>query len=199
MKFFFGLILCLITSSVSLAQTYSLDHYLDIARTNSPLLKDQKNQASMSQLDSLKLRASLLPQVTGSSNGLFAPVIHGFGYAGAITNVNTLSALVGVNKTLISRQYLNAQLAAISLPKDSITNLLKISEQDLNKSIIGQYITAYGSLEQLKFSQEVVELLSKEEDVLKKLTRNNVYRQSGNSNCYSFSRRASNIKTIWPH
>jgi outer membrane protein TolC len=142
------------------------------------LLKDLKNQVAMSQLDSLRLRAGLLPQVTGSSNGLFAPVIHGFGYAGAITNVNTFSALVTVNKTIIGRQYLNSQLAAIGFQRDSITNLAQISELDLTKSIIGQYITAYGSLQQYKFSREVVELLTQEDDVLKKLTRANVYRQS---------------------
>jgi len=178
MKLLFGVILCFVTCSVSLAQTLTLDHYLVIAKTNSPLLKDLRNQAGMSQLDSLKIRAGLLPQVTGSSNALFAPVIRGFGYAGAITNVQTFSALVTVSKTLIGRNYLNSQLAGISLQRDSLNNLQKISEQDLNKSIIGQYITAYGSLQQLKFNREVVDLLSKEEDVLKKLTRNNVYKQS---------------------
>ena len=60
----------------------------------------------------------------------------------------------------------------------SIGNTTKISEQDLKKAVTGQYITAYGSLQQLRFNQEVVELLSKEEDLLKKLTRANVYRQS---------------------
>jgi outer membrane protein TolC len=64
------------------------------------------------------------------------------------------------------------------LQRDSINALSQISEQDLKRSIITQYITAYGSLQQLKFAQEVVGRLSKEEDILKKLTRTNVYRQS---------------------
>lgn len=178
MKWLFSIFLSILICSVSLAQSLTLDQYVETAKSKSPLLKDLRNQVAMSQLDSLRLRAGLLPQVTGSSNGLFAPVIRGFGYAGAITNVNTFSALVTVNKTIIGKQYLNSQLAAIGFQRDSITNLAKISELDLTKSIIGQYITAYGSLQQYKFSQEVVELLTQEEDVLKKLTRANVYRQS---------------------
>jgi outer membrane protein TolC len=178
MKWFFSIILSIFTVTVSLAQTHTLDSYLQTAKNNSPLLKDLRNQVALSQLDSLRLRAGLLPQVTASSAGLFAPVIHGFGYAGAITNVQTFNALVGVNKTIIGRQYLNSQLAAIGLQRDSIRNISQISQLDLDKAIISQYITAYGSLEQLKFTREVVELLTKEEDLLKKLTRANVYRQS---------------------
>jgi outer membrane protein TolC len=178
MKQFFSVIFCVFICSASLAQTYTLDHYLEVAKTNSPLLKDLRNQVSLSQLDSLRLRAGLQPQVNGSSAGLFSPVIHGFGYAGAITNVNTLNALLSVNKTIIGKQYLNSQLAAIGFQKDSIVNLSKISELDLNKAIATQYIAAYGSLQQLKFSRETVSLLTKEEELLKKLTRANVYRQS---------------------
>ncbi|MDP9047000.1 MAG: TolC family protein, partial [Bacteroidota bacterium] len=178
MKFFFGIILSAFICSAALAQNNSLTYYLETAKSKSPLLHDLQNQVAMSKLDSLRLRAGLLPQVTGSSAGLFAPAYNGFGYAGAITNVHTFNALVTVNKTIIGRQYLNSQLAAIGFQRDSITNLGKISELDLTKSITGQYITAYGSLEQYKFSKEVVDLLTREDTILKKLTRANVYRQS---------------------
>src|ERR1700761_3195988 len=154
MKFFFGFIFLFCIASASLAQTYKLDHYLDAAKTNSPLLKDLKNQVLLSQLDSVRLRAGLKPQITGNGGGLFAPYYNGFGYSGAITNVHTLSALLGANQAIISKPYINSQLAAISLTRDSITNISKISELDLKKAITGQYITAYGSLQQVKFSQE---------------------------------------------
>ena len=48
----------------------------------------------------------------------------------------------------------------------------------MRRTIGGQYITAYGSLQQQRFNQEVVTLLGNEEVMLKKLTRSNVYRQS---------------------
>ena len=178
MKWLLSIILCAFTYSVSLAQTYTLDHYLEAAQNNSPLLKDLKNQISSAKLDSMRLRAGLKPQVTGTSAGAFAPVINGFGYAGAITNVQTLNALVGVNQQIIGRNYRNSQLATISLQQDSLINASQLSVQDLKKAVIGQYITAYGDLQQLKFSQEVIDLLLKEDTVFKKLTRSNVYKQA---------------------
>jgi len=57
-------------------------------------------------------------------------------------------------------------------------NQARISEQDLKKAITAQYVTTYGDQQQLKFNREIVTLLSSEEEVLKKLTQNNVYHQS---------------------
>jgi len=178
MKFIFGLIFCFFTCSVSLAQTYTLDHYLDIAKNNSPLLKDLHNQVASNSVDSLRLLAGLKPQVNANSGGLYAPIIDGYGYAEAITNNHTLNALMSANKTIISKKNVNAQLDAITLLSQSIGNATKISEQDLKKAITTQYITAYGDLLQVRFNQEVIQLLSKEEELLKKLTRANVYHQS---------------------
>jgi hypothetical protein len=178
MKWFFGIILFTITYSASQAQTYSLDHYLKTAKASSPLLKDLKNQSALSQLDSLRLRATYKPQVNGTSAALFAPIVNGFGYSGAVTNVQMLDALVGVNQAIISKRYLNTQLRSIGLVRDSINNTVKLSEQDLKRTITAQYITAYGSLQQLNFSKEVVDLLTREEELLKQLTRANTYKQS---------------------
>jgi len=57
-------------------------------------------------------------------------------------------------------------------------NASQLSVQDLKKAIIGQYITAYGDQQQVKFNEEIIELLNQEEKALKKLTQSNVYRQS---------------------
>jgi outer membrane protein TolC len=178
MKVFFGVILSLFTCSVSLAQTYTLSHYLETAKSNSPLLKDLHNQIALNQIDSLRLRAGLKPQVNLNSGGLYAPSRDGYGYASAITNEHTLNALMGVNQAIVSKKNVDAQVETLNLISQSVGNATKISEQDLKKAITTQFITAYGSLQQYKFNQEVIDLLNKEEDLLKKLTRNNVYHQS---------------------
>ena len=178
MKWFFSILICLSSYSISLAQTYSLDHYLQLAHTNSPLLKDLQNQIASNQIDSLRLRAGLKPQVNINSGGLYAPTVNGYGYSEAITNEHTLNGLMQVQKTILGKDNINAQVQTINLQTLSLTNQSKISEQDLRKAITTQYITAYGDLQQYKFSQDVVKLLSTEEDLLKKLTRSNVYRQS---------------------
>jgi outer membrane protein TolC len=178
MKWFFSILICLFSYSVSLAQTYSLDHYLQLAQTNSPLLKDLKNQIASNQIDSLRLRAGLKPQVNVNSGGLYAPVVNGYGYSEAITNEHTLNGLMQVQKTIVGKNNINTQVETLTLQTLSLTNQSKISEQDLRKAITTQYITTYGDLQQYKFTQEVVKLLNTEEDLLKKLTRSNVYRQS---------------------
>lgn len=178
MKRFFSVIISIFLASTSLAQTVSLDHYLETARSNSPLLKDLNNQIASNQLDSLRLRAGLRPQVAVNSAGLYAPVINGYGYAPAITNEHTLDGLLGVNKSIVGSKNINEQLKTITLSSQTAANSIKISEQDLRKSVTAQYITAYGSMQQFDFNKEIVALLTKEDDVLKKLTRANVYRQS---------------------
>lgn len=178
MKRFFCIVICVFIYSVSLAQTNSLDRYLQIAKTNSPLLKDLQNQIAANRVDSLRLKAGLKPQVNLNSGGLYAPIVHGYGYAEAITNNHTLNGLMQVNQTIVGKNNMEAQVAAITLQTLSLSNATKISEQDLKKAITAQYITAYGDLLQYKFSREVVDLLNKEESILKQLTRSNVYRQS---------------------
>ena len=178
MKYYINLLLLLLFTTTCLGQSKTLDDYLQQAVKNSPLLKDLNNQILLAQLDSVRIKAGFKPQVTASSAGLYAPVIRGYGYSSAITNGQSLNGLVTVSKVFIGKDYLNTQFASLGLQRDSLRNSIKLSEQDLHRTIIGQYITAYGSLQQQKFNQEIVDLLSKEEDLLKRLTRSNVYRQS---------------------
>ena len=178
MKYFTCLVISIVLYTNASAQSKTLDDYLQQAVKNSPLLKDLNNQILSARLDSVRIKAGFKPQVTASSAGLYAPVIRGYGYSSAITNGQSLNGLVTVSKAFIGKGNLNAQFAALGIQSDSLRNSIKLSEQDLRRTIIGQYITAYGSLQQQNFNQEIVDLLRKEEDLLKRLTRSNVYRQS---------------------
>lgn len=159
------------------AQTNQLQYYVDNALLNSPLLKDYNNQVELNKYDSLLLRASFKPQVVGSSFNSYAPVINGWGYENAVTNGGTFATLVGVNQQLLNKKNLNTQLKNLQLQSQSITNTSKITEQDLKRTIVVQYITAFGSLQQLNVNEEISKLLLKEEAILKKLTQTNIYKQ----------------------
>ena len=161
-----------------MGQSTNLDFYVGRALENSPLLNDYRNQVLSGQLDSQLIKASYLPQVTGSSTNVYAPVIKGYGYDQAISNGGNFSTLVGVNKTLVGQHHLQTQYETIRLQNQGLTNTAKITEQDLKKNVTAQYITAYGDLQQLKFNREVYSLLEKEEALLKDLTQKNVYRQT---------------------
>ncbi|MCW3090161.1 MAG: TolC family protein [Ferruginibacter sp.] len=172
------IIVFIFTSVYGCAQNNNqLSFYVENALRNSPLLSEYESQLQSSRYDSLLIRAAYKTQVTGTSFNSYAPVIKGIGYDEAITNGANVAALVGVNKQLPNRKVLNAQFRNIQLQNELAGNSSAISQQDLKKTIIAQYITAYGDLQQLDFNRQVNNLLSKEESLLKKLTQKNVYRE----------------------
>lgn len=160
------------------AQQKNLDYYLTAGLQSSPLLKDYQFQIQGNYIDSQRLRASYGPQVNGNTAASYAPVIKGWGYDGAISNLHTYNALVGVSKTFVGRENIKNQYLAIQLLNLGLLNQGKITEQDLKRSITQQYITTYGSLLQINFNQEMLSLLREEEMILKKLTENALYKQT---------------------
>jgi outer membrane protein TolC len=160
------------------AQEKNLDYFVNLAIQNSPLLKDYQNRLQSNRIDSLRLRAGLGTQVNAVSNDSYAPVIGGVGQDDAITNVANINASVVVSKGIISKKNLENQLQAVELQKLSIRNPAKITEQELKKNVVDQYIAAFGLLQQVKFVSDGLELLRKEEVIFKKLTSTGVYKQT---------------------
>ena len=177
MKFYVVVFFTLIVCNAA-AQDKSLDFYLKAALNSSPLLKDYNNQVRSNLIDSMRIKATYKPQVNGTSNNSYAPVINGWGYDNAITNGANISALVGVNQKLVGKQNLQNQYEAIRLQNEGLNITGKISEQDLKKTITSQYIAAFGIGQQLSYNNEMLDLLKKEEGVLKELAGKGVYRQT---------------------
>ena len=174
---FFLILFFFLNPLISFGQKRNLDYFINQAMNNSPLLKDLQNQVKINQLDSLLILATQRPQVSFTSNDNYAPVIKGYGYDNAITNGANVSALIGVNKSLLNNPNNKIQFANLKLLSDALNNNRAISGQDLRRSVIAQYITTYGDLLQVNFSTEIQAMLQKQEAVLKKLTEKNVYRQ----------------------
>ena len=178
MKRFFILLSCIIAVSYSWAQKNNLGYFTNQAITNSPLLKDYNNQILSFSLDSQIIRAALRPQVNGISNNLYAPIIGGWGYDEVITNGQQISALVQVSKSFLSNRSIATQIAGLQVQSQALSNSIKISEQDVIKAITDQYIVTFGEQLQLDFNNEINTLLGKEDSLLKKLTQDNVFKQS---------------------
>lgn len=160
------------------AQNKNLDYFINRSLENDPRLSEIQNLILQNRLDSELVIAANKFQVSGSGNALYAPVINGYGYDPVITNGQQLSALVAVNKQIYNKRNLNLQFKSLQLQNDSLINTSAISKQDIKKAIITQYITVYGDQLQLDFNDELIQLLQKEEELLKALTQKNVYRQS---------------------
>ena len=173
--FFFILVLF---SVKSFSQEKDLRFYMEKAQTNSPLLKDLSNQIKSNSIDSLLNKANYKPQIAGNLNANYAPVLNGFGYDTALSNGQTISGLVGVNKKIIGKNQVNSQAESFQLLKESLVLNKKIASKDVNKLITAQYITASGSAEQLDYNQKMASLLKDEATILKKLTQNSIYKQT---------------------
>jgi outer membrane protein TolC len=163
---------------LSMAQQNNLEYFIQSALANSPLLKDYESQLSSLELDNRIFLASLKPQVNGVSNNFYAPVIGGWGYDNAITNGQQLSALIAANKSLLNKKTIASQLESLKIQGQATINSSKISEQDIKKTVAEQYITVFGEQMQIDFYNRVNKMLLKEDSILKKLTQDNVYKQS---------------------
>src|SRR5258705_880001 len=176
--FFIHVVLISFTQPVPPQEKNNLNYFTQHALINSPLLKDYESQLSSLSLDSKIFLASQKPQVNGISNNSYAPVIGGWGYDNAITNGQQISALVSVNKSLLNKKSIASQLESLQIQGQSAMNSIKISEQDIRKAVADQYITVFGEQLQLDFNNRVNNMLQKEDSILKKLTQDNVYKQS---------------------
>ncbi len=156
----------------------NLDYYLLQAKENSPFLKDFQYQRRSNTIDSLRIKASYLPQVDANFMGLYAPVSGGWGYDEAITNLHTINATVSVTQPIISKRNLQNQYYTIQLQNLGLQNQSDVTEQDVQREITGQYITTYGDLLQVSFNEQMLSLLQDEGTFLKALAENGVYKQT---------------------
>ncbi|MGN6248883.1 MAG: TolC family protein [Ginsengibacter sp.] len=163
---------------LSIAQTKDLNYFIQQSLQNNPQIYELRNQILQNKLDSQLIVAGNKWQLSGSGNAYYAPIVNGWGYDEVITNGQQLSALVALNKHIYNKRNLSLQFESLQLQNDSINNTIAINNQDLKKSIISQYITTYGDQLQLGINDEVIQLLSNEEKILKALTQNNVYKQA---------------------
>ena len=160
------------------AQTKDLDYFIGRARQNSPLIREYQSQIQSLGIDSQLLKSALGPQVNFLSSNSYAPVIAGWGYDEAITNIANISALVQANRNFLTKANIAGRYRAIALQKQALIDTILLSAQDLVRLVTDQYITTYGDLLTRDFIKEVYDLMVREEIVIKKLTEASVYKQT---------------------
>jgi outer membrane protein TolC len=174
----------LVLPFAGLSQSRTLDYFLQQVYQNSPVIKDYQNQILIAKIDSQILRASQRTQVNFLNTNSYAPVIRGWGYDPAITNIANVTAIFQANRNFVTANNLAAQLKTIDLQRRSLLDTMQLSEKDLVKTITDQYITAYADQLAVAFTKEVFDLMKNEEVMLKKLTEQNVFKQTDYLNFY---------------
>src|SRR5438128_2388108 len=105
----------IVLKSACFAQSHDLNFFIQQAKQNSPVLKDLQNQILSNRIDSQLLRASLGTQVNFLSTDSYAPIIKGWGYDEAITNIANVSGLVQANRNFLTRNNIASQYRTIAL------------------------------------------------------------------------------------
>jgi outer membrane protein TolC len=178
MKRFF-LLFTAVWMAISLTgQQKDLDYYIARAVENSPLLADYQNRIRSALIDSLRVRASQRLQLKAVSDDYYAPVYKGWGYDEVITDGTNVSAIVEISRDFMGKNNLSNRYRSIRLQNLSASLEGKITEQELRKNIIAQYITTFGSQQEYQLNNEILGILHEEEKWVKKLTSEGIYRQT---------------------
>ena len=160
------------------AQGHSLDYYIETGIKNSPLLKDYQAQIQSNGIDSQKIKAAFKPQVGLNGQVYYAPNFNGYGYDGAVTNGGNYQAQVGVTQQLIMKKSKRVQFEGIDIQNKYLGNQTEITALELKKAITEQYIIAYKDYSLLQAVQQVLDLLSNEQDALRPLVQRGIYAET---------------------
>jgi outer membrane protein TolC len=176
-KFFLFLFLSGL-SLVAYNQSRNLEFYLTRAIQNSPLLNDYRNQISSTLSDSLLIRAAKKPLVEARSQLQYSPFYHNFGYDEVITDGGNYTAVLGVSQFIFNKREINNKYEAVDLQKRSFNNSTRISVNELNRIITDQYLTAFSHYSDFSFNRNFLELLLKENEIVKVFVKNGIARQT---------------------
>src|SRR5689334_15837839 len=102
------------------AQTRDLSFFIQTARDRYPVLREYQDQLQTLSLDRHILKTSLGTQVNGLSYNSYAPIIKGYGYDEAITNIANVTAIVQASRNFVTRNNVASQYRTLSLQRQSL-------------------------------------------------------------------------------
>ena len=166
------------SEEASSQQTLNLDYFINVARSNNPILNDYNNQAFILKIDSLKLKSDYGFKLDGVVDATYSPVVNKWGYDITLSNAQSVTGIVKLSKEIIGKGNINSRKENYGLGIQQLVNESQITVQSLNRAITEQYINTYASQQQYQVISEVVHLLEQEDDVLSKLTQKATFKQT---------------------
>ncbi len=176
------------------AQTTNLSHFIKSAMNNSPLLKKQKNNNEIINLNLKQFNAIYKsPKININSAVLFAPVLSSdnnhkkfewvsqgsnnyVGYDLAISNGGQYQAVVSVNQPLFTGKYFEAQQDRASVSKEQNSNNEQLTKLELIQLVTHQYILCQLAKKQMVNNQEAAEAIDRQINKMKPLVKAGIYK-----------------------
>jgi len=163
----------------------NLKFYLDAAFLNNPVMKENLNLIRMGELDkSLKEAQNSLPQISLTTNYLFAPYLNNngkiitatpdpkaIGYDAGITNGGLYSALINIEKNIFNGGLTSALENQIGIQQGLYKYNYELERRNLEKQITEQYLNAYKSLMIYHLTNDVVKNLEDQLEITGELAK----------------------------
>jgi hypothetical protein len=192
----YAFIFLLTLACLSLHAQSTLQEYIALAKTNSPLINDNKNQVVANQAEAERIKALYKKlQLSLNANYLLAPVYvtdngrnrielnpngatNYYGYDLGNTNGGNYQALVNVTQPLFNSKRAEI-LAGQSLVNAQInTNNIKLTGHDLERTITDQYLLCLLDRKQTKNAEDNIQLINKQQIIVKKLVNGSLLKSS---------------------
>ncbi|MER3472173.1 MAG: hypothetical protein C4330_12860 [Chitinophagaceae bacterium] len=194
LKLLFSGLFLFATASVLHAQR-SVQNYIEAARQNSPLIKDNQNLSKANQLEVERLKAQFTkPTVSFNANYNFTPILstdnnthpelnskgaqNYYGYDLGLTNGGLYQGLVTVTQPLFYNERYKAYEEQANIYSLIYQNNIKLAVHDIEKLVIDQYILCLLDLQQSKYAEDMMKLLGQQRVIVQKLVNSALLKQS---------------------
>ncbi|SFZ94228.1 Outer membrane efflux protein [Flaviramulus basaltis] len=195
MKQLFLFIIVLFISSLALGQDKTtLEYFINKAKENTPILKENNNLLKIGELQNNIITAQNNAfQVNATSDVLVTPFFNNngkaidittspsanaFGYDVGVTNGGLYSAQINVTKNLFNQSITDNLLFQNKIGNNSITLSSEEITHNLIKNITDAYIMAYQLQLQEEFTKEILKDLEKRLQVIELLVKRVVLMES---------------------
>jgi outer membrane protein TolC len=160
------------------AQDRGLDYYLLQGVNNSALIRDLHNQVRSNSMDSLLIKAMNKPQVGFRGYAYYAPVVNNYGYSEILTNIANLTSVITVSQPIFNKKTVEANLLKTGIQHESISNAIRLAENELKKSITESYLAVYSTFTEIELDRELISFANEEGKILKSLTEQGIGKQT---------------------
>lgn len=174
----------------------NLVYYINTAKQNSPLIKENQNLTKANQLEVERLKAQFTkPQIGVTGNYLFAPILSTdnnntklelnskgadkyYGYDLGATNGGQYQGLVTITQPILNRERYKIYAEQANISTQINQNNIKLAAHDIEKFVTDQYILCLLDLQQSNYAQEMMNLLTGQKEIVRKLATNSLVKQS---------------------
>ncbi|NML59278.1 TolC family protein [Chryseobacterium cheonjiense] len=174
----------------------TLDYYIQTAKSNSPLIKDNQFQSEAARLELERLKSVYTkPQVGIVANYLMAPVVANnngktslqlspgnadsyYGQDAGLTNGGLYQGLVQVNQPLFMKSRFSAIADEAGIGIKINQNNIRLTNFELEKIITDQYILCLQDMHQIDFLTKYINILKDQKELTTKLVNSSVIKLS---------------------